>query len=195
MRRKEGNKEQDILNAAVEVFASEGYYPAKISEIAEKAKIATGSVYLYFKNKDEILIKIFEGLWKKIFEQVQTLSLRDDLNPIEKLDAFIDVVFDLFTASPALALVFVREQPLILNTKGLKLVQYYDDFLNLGEGLIQSGIDSGDFNKNLNVNIVKNFTFGGVRYLLHQWALKPKYFPLNQVRQDVKFIIRKGLLV
>lgn len=195
MRRKEGNKEQDILKAAIEVFASEGYYPAKISKIAEKANIATGSVYLYFKNKDQILIKIFEELWKKIFEQVKILSLRNDLNPVEKLDAYIDVVFDLFTASPSLALVFVREQPLLLNTKGLKLVQYYDDFLKLGEALIQSGIDSGDFNKNLNVNIIKNFTFGGVRHLLHQWALKPNDFPLNKVRQDVKFIIKKGLLV
>jgi len=57
MRTKEGNKEQAIVTAAINVFASVGYFDAKIHRIADNADIATGTVYLYFSNKEKILLK------------------------------------------------------------------------------------------------------------------------------------------
>ncbi|MGQ9644846.1 MAG: TetR/AcrR family transcriptional regulator, partial [Ignavibacterium sp.] len=100
MRRKEGNKEQDIITSAIEVFAVDGYHEAKISKIAELANVATGSVYLYFESKEDLLIKIFSDLWFKLISLVNTINQRDDLSSTEKLEGFIDTVFDVFTANP-----------------------------------------------------------------------------------------------
>ncbi|MEJ5263002.1 MAG: TetR/AcrR family transcriptional regulator, partial [Ignavibacterium sp.] len=144
MRKKEGNKEQDIINAAIEVFAKQGYHEAKISEIAAIANVATGSVYLYFESKEDLLVKIFSGLWMKLISLVKSIYDRDDLSSIEKLDGFIDIVFDVFTANSKLALLFVKEQPHFLQDKDNKLNILYNNFLEIGEKIIDEGV-----NKNL----------------------------------------------
>ncbi|MCK7516317.1 MAG: TetR/AcrR family transcriptional regulator [Ignavibacteriales bacterium] len=100
MRTKEGNKEKDILDAAIKIFAKEGFHQAKISQIAKEANVATGSVYLYFKNKDSVLIKIFEELWQKIYQETKVITKRTDIDPLEKFENMLDIVFDLFIANP-----------------------------------------------------------------------------------------------
>lgn len=193
MRRKEGNKEQDIISAAIEVFAKDGYHEAKISKIAELANVATGSVYLYFESKEDLLIKIFSDLWIKLISLVNTISQRDDLSSTEKLEGFIDTVFDVFTANSRLALLFVKEQPHFLQEKDNKLNILYNNFLEIGEKILDDGVNNNSFNKNLDKKITKNFIYGGVRHLLHLWALNPDEYPLNKVRQDIKYIVKKGI--
>lgn len=195
MRKREGNKELDIINAAIEVFAKEGYHEAKISNIAELANVATGSVYLYFESKEELLIKIFSGLWIRLISLVNSIYVRDDLTSIEKMDGFIDTVFDVFTANPKLALLFVKEQPHFLRYKNNKLNDLYNNFLEIGEMILNEGVKNNYFNKNLDKSITKNFIYGGVRHLLHLWALNPNDYPLNKVRQDIKYLVKRGILV
>ncbi|WP_337866611.1 TetR/AcrR family transcriptional regulator [Ignavibacterium sp.] len=193
MRKKEGNKVQDIINAAIEVFAKQGYHEAKISEIAAIANVATGSVYLYFESKEDLLVKIFSGLWVKLISLVKSIYDRDDLSSIEKLDGFIDTVFDVFTANSKLALLFVKEQPHFLQDKDNKLNILYNNFLEIGEKIIDEGVNKNLFNRNLDKKITKNFIYGGVRHLLHLWAINPNEYPLNKVRQDIKYIVKKGI--
>ncbi|MGQ9799550.1 MAG: TetR/AcrR family transcriptional regulator [Ignavibacterium sp.] len=193
MRRKEGNKEQDIITSAIEVFAVDGYHEAKISKIAELANVATGSVYLYFESKEDLLIKIFSDLWLKLISLVNTINQRDDLSSTEKLEGFIDTVFDIFTANSKLALLFVKEQPHFLQEKDTKLNILYNNFLEIGEKILDEGVNNNSFNKNLNKKITKNFIYGGIRHLLHLWALNPDEYPLNKVRQDIKYIVKKGI--
>ncbi|WP_337872459.1 TetR/AcrR family transcriptional regulator [Ignavibacterium sp.] len=193
MRKKEGNKVQDIINAAIEVFAKQGYHEAKISEIAAIANVATGSVYLYFESKEDLLVKIFSGLWVKLISLVKLIYDRDDLSSIEKLDGFIDTVFDVFTANSKLALLFVKEQPHFLQDKDNKLNILYNNFLEIGEKIIDEGVNKNLFNRNLDKKITKNFIYGGVRHLLHLWAINPNEYPLNKVRQDIKYIVKKGI--
>jgi TetR/AcrR family fatty acid metabolism transcriptional regulator len=193
MRRKEGNKEQDIISAAIEIFAKDGYHEAKISTIADRANVATGSVYLYFNSKEDLLVKIFFDLWIKLISLVKIINDRDDLTSIEKLEGFVDTVFDVFTANPKLALLFVKEQPHFLQYKNNKLNELYNNFLEIGEKILESGVNDNSFNKNLDKKITKNFIYGGVRHLLHLWALNPNEFPLNKVRQDIKYIVKKGI--
>lgn len=195
MRVREGNKEKDILEAAVKVFAKEGFHQAKISKIAEEAKIATGSVYLYFKNKDSILLKIFEDLWQKIYLETNVLANRSDINPVEKFETMIDVVFDLFISNPSLAVVFVSEEHHLFRDKKNKITPFYNKFLDLGELILREGIQKKYFNPNIDIKVFRNFTFGGVRHILHQWAQSPNEFPLNVVRQNVKFFLKKGILI
>ena len=83
MRLKEGHKEKDIIDAAIKVFAEFGYHNAKISTIAKKANVATGSVYVYYKNKEDILFNIFDKLWQELFEKLRIVSDNNSLEPEE----------------------------------------------------------------------------------------------------------------
>jgi TetR/AcrR family fatty acid metabolism transcriptional regulator len=194
MRLKEGNKEKDIKEAAILTFAQQGFHNAKISHIAEKAGVATGSIYLYYKNKEEILIKIFENLWEKIINEVENIVQRKDLNEIEKLDAMIDTIFDIFIQNPYLTIVFVNEQNYLIQKYGRENFTYYERFTNFGEQIIYEGIKNGIFNPNLDTKVFRVFILGGIRNLLDLWAQDSNEYKLNVVRQNVKFIIKKGIL-
>ena len=195
MRKKEGNKEKDILEAVSKVFAKEGFHQAKISKIAELANIATGSVYLYFKNKDSILSKMFEEMWQKIYEETKNLADRTDINPLEKFENMLDVVFDLFISNPSLAIVVVSEENYMLRGKKSGFTSFYESFLDLGEEILKEGINKNLFNPNLDIKVFRNFTFGGMRYLLQLWAQSPDKYPLTTIRQNVKFILKKAILL
>jgi len=194
MRLKEGNKEKDIKEAAIEIFARDGFHNSKISSIAEKAGVATGSIYLYFKNKEEILIKIFENLWEEMINEVESIISRHDLTEIEKLDAMIDTNFDIFIENPHLTIVFVNEQNYLLQKYGRDKFTYYKQFFTLGEKIIDDGIKNGSFNPNLDTKVFRNFILGGIRNLLDLWAQDSNEYRLNVVRQNVKFILKKGIL-
>lgn len=193
MRVKEGNKEKDIIESAIHVFAEKGFYNSRISEIADKANVAAGSVYLYFKNKDQILLKIMEIYWQKLLFHATFIPERKDINSIEKLDLLLDSIFELLSASPSITLVFIKELQNLSSADQKIISMYYDKFLDASANIIYSGQKEGLFNKKLNAVYLKNFIFGGTRYLLHQWALAPNEFPLKEVKKQVKSFIKKGL--
>jgi len=193
MRNKEGNKEADILEAAIKVFAKFGYHNSRISQIAKEAGIASGSVYLYYKNKEEVLASIFKNVWQQLFNEITQIYNRKDLSSIVKLEYLIDLIFDIFSANPSLAIVFVNEQ-IHLHKESSLFVKYYDEFFKKGEQIIEEGIKSGSINPNINVKTFKFFLLGGMRYLLENWAKDVKNFPLTTLRQNVKLIIKKGIL-
>jgi|YelNatPaOPRAMG01_1025707.scaffolds.fasta_scaffold00125_55 TetR/AcrR family fatty acid metabolism transcriptional regulator len=195
MRVKEGNKEKDILDAAVKVFAKYGYHKTKVHNITESAGIATGSVYLYFKNKEAILDKLFEQLWEKLFKEITTLKERKDLNAAEKLDYLVDIFFDIFSENPKLAIVFVNEQNNIPHKKKELWMQYNEKFLEMGEEIIKEGIQNKIINPNINVKVFRFFLLGGIRHLLDNWAKDQTALSLSILKQNVKLLIKKGILI
>lgn len=194
MRKKEGNKEVDILSAAIKVFADSGFFDAKISKIAELANVSIGSIYVYYKNKDDLLYKIFEQIWGGLYHNLDSLVTRKDLTMVEKYDAMIDMIFDTFTENSATAIVIAHEQQRILMRSPEKFTPYYEQFVGLGEKIVRDGIKKGTFNPNINVNIFRHFLLGAFRDLINSWAVSPKDFPLNTMRQNVKFLSKYGLL-
>lgn len=194
MRVKEGNKEKDIINAAIKVFAEHGYHNAKISKIAETAGVATGSVYVYYKNKEAILLTIFSELWTKLYDELDLIVSNSSLSSIEKLDAMIDLIFDEFAERPALAMVFVNEQNHIEHSNKNGFTNYYNKFLDSGELIVKKGIEEGLVSENIDLTIFRNFVFGAIRHLVHCWAMDPKTFTINKTRMNVKVIIKHGII-
>ncbi|MFA5404994.1 MAG: TetR/AcrR family transcriptional regulator [Ignavibacteria bacterium] len=194
MRIKEGNKEEDILKAAISVFAESGYHNAKMSKISEVAEVATGSLYVYYKNKEQILLKIFDIVWEKLHYNLLVLVKREDLNPIEKFDAMIDMIFDAFTESPAIAIVIANEQHHLQFRRSDEFTEYFEKFLNLGEKIVNEGIKNKSFNPNVDVKIFRYFLLGGFRELITNWAENNDEFKLNRIRQNIKFLAKNGIL-
>ena len=194
MRTRSGDKEKSIANAAVKVFARDGFHGAKITHIAEEAGVATGSVYLYFKNKESILHHLFSKLWLAMHVSFEDLLKRDDLSAREKIEELFDSLFSLFAQNPPLALLFVNEQPHLLREGTGVFMQYYVEFLRMGEQVVRDGIKKGEFNPNIDPRSFTNFVFGGIRQLLHQWARAPRQCPMNAVLRDIKEVTMFGLL-
>src|SRR5437879_129785 len=69
--RRGGDKRERILRAAVKVFAKSGFYAARVSEVAKAAGVADGTIYLYFKSKDELLVSLFEDRVEKLLSYLQ----------------------------------------------------------------------------------------------------------------------------
>jgi TetR/AcrR family fatty acid metabolism transcriptional regulator len=193
MRNKEGNKEAGILESAIKIFAKHGYHDARISQIAKEAGIASGSVYLYYKNKEDLLARIFQNVWEQLYKEISLIQKRRDLSAIDKIEFLIDLIFDIFSANPPLATVFVNEQ-IHLKKETNIFFHFYNEFFDTGEKIIEAGIKEGSLNSNLNVTVFKFFLLGGMRYLLENWAKDAKNFQLTTLRQNVKLIIKKGIL-
>ena len=193
MRVKEGNKEKDILEAAIKIFATTGYHNSKISKIAETADVATGSIYVYFKNKEDILLKIFSDLWSKMYDELDLIVKNSSLSSVEKLDLMIDLIFDMFTEKPDLALVFVNEQNHLERSNQNQFTNYYEKFLDEGERIVKSGIEEKVFSEHIDIMIFRNFVFGAIRHLVHCWVRDPKTFPISKTRMNLKILIKRGI--
>jgi TetR/AcrR family fatty acid metabolism transcriptional regulator len=193
LRIKEGNKEKDIIEAAVKVFAEYGYHNSKISKIAETAGVATGSVYVYYKNKEDILLKIFSDLWLKLNNDFDLIIENSAISSLEKLDGMIDLIFDAFSENPSLAMVFVEEQNYLERMRESNHLLFYNKFLDKGEEIITKGIEEGNISNNFDLAIFRDFVFGAIRHLVHCWAKDAKQFPINKTRLNVKYLVKNGI--
>ena len=193
MRTKEGNKEKDILEAAIKVFAEYGFYKSKISKIAEVANVAAGSVYVYYKNKEDILQKIYASLWEKMFFRLSEFVQNTRLSPDEKLDGMFDLVFDIFTQNPSMALVVVNEEYHMMLKNPENFTDYYEKFLDLCIDIVCEGQSAGRYSKDLDITILRYYIFGAIRYLLQIWANEPEKYDINKIRSSVKYIIKYGI--
>ncbi len=193
MKKIEFDIEPDILEAATKVFAEQGFHNSNMQKIAGLAGISTSSLLTKFENKEAILNKIFENIWEQLSKEISILKDKNDISPIEKINYLVDYFFDIFSTNPNLAIVFVNNQ--INIPKSYQLwIKYHEQFLQVGEKILRDGMDAGLINKDINIKVFRYFLFGGIRYLLDNWAKNPHSLQSSMLRQNVKQIIRKGIL-
>ncbi len=99
---RESDKPQQIIDAAIRVFARNGYYNSRVSDIAREAGIASGTIYLYFKTKDDILVTLFR---QKMAEWVALVrkEIAGEQDPIAKIRQIVRLHFHVIEANPELA--------------------------------------------------------------------------------------------
>ncbi len=194
MRKKDESKKDLIVNSAIAEFAREGFYDAGIARIAENAGIANGTVYVYFRNKEDILNEIFARIWGSLYAGMNALIKRKDIRMEEKYDIMIDMIFETLTSNPDTAIVVANEQPRFLLKEKKNFTEYYEKFIKLGERLIREGIKEKVFNPEIDIYVFRHFLLGIFRDILTSWVASPKHFPLKRVRKNIKLISKYGLL-
>lgn len=102
-------KKQLIMQAASQVFSTEGFHKAKITKIAELAGVGAGTVYLYFKNKENILEELFIKAWSSIEKKLLELNSIDNLSPKEKLSELIKEIIHLVAQNTDIAKIILHE--------------------------------------------------------------------------------------
>jgi len=167
---KKNKKKEIIINAAIKVFAGKGFFNSKVADVAKEAGVADGTIYLYFKNKDDLLISLFETKMKEILIRFNRI-LQQDIPPPEKLEQFIHLHFQLIQEDQDLAEVFQVE--LRQSSKFLKDYhnQKFIDFLGIIEQIIREGKEGGYFRPDIKINTMKIAIFGALDELAREWIL------------------------
>jgi TetR/AcrR family fatty acid metabolism transcriptional regulator len=189
---RNADKHQRILDAAVAVFAEKGFFVSRISDIADRAEVADGTVYLYFKNKDEILAAVintaFDGFMKTARSELERLPI-----PSDRLRRLAYLHLDALGSNRNLAVVFQME--LRQSTRSLSefshghLVEYF----SLVRQAICDGIASGEFRNDLPEKIAANCFFGAIDEMVTSWVLSEKDYPLSHVADVILDILLSGM--
>ena len=152
------------------MFAKKGFFNARISDIAKEAKVADGTIYLYFNNKFDILLSVFEQEIGKLIEQVGLL-LEKTSDPQEKLKIFINSHLEEMKKNKYLAEVIHIE---LRQTS--KLIRDYrknkfSEYLNIITEIVTLGQQEGVFRQDLEAEIVKQILFGALDETSRLWHL------------------------
>lgn len=188
-----GEKALRIMEAATRVFARKGFYNATISDVAKVAEVAEGTIYLYFKNKDDLLISIFEHSMDFFIQEVNE-ELEGMEDPREKLKKFLDLHLRLVQKNPDLAQVLQIE--LRQSSKFMKEYEggKFSDYLNVVRSILEEGQEKGVFRKDFEPRILRRAIFGAVDELALEWLLmSKKKYGLEACSAQIGEMFLKGI--
>jgi TetR/AcrR family transcriptional regulator, fatty acid metabolism regulator protein len=189
-----GDKREAILRAATKVFAENGYFNSKVADVAREAGVADGTVYLYFKSKEEILHSIFDrGVAAAIAECRAQLAHTTD--PREKLRTIARVHLEKLGADRDLAVVFQVE--LRGSTKFMEEFSAAGlaEYLQLIREAFEEGQRAGLFRPELNATIVAKIMFGALDEMATNWILSRRRYKLAPMIDPVLDIFFNGVNV
>ncbi|HDP97679.1 MAG TPA: TetR/AcrR family transcriptional regulator [bacterium] len=195
MQNKEHNdKRERIIKAATQVFAQNGFYNSKISQIAKLAKVADGTIYLYFKNKDDILISLFEDEMNKIIKNVRD-EIAQESGFENKLRKFIEKHLNLIGENRQLAEVMQIElrqsHKFMKGYSGTK----FSDYLNIISTIIIQGQKEGKVRQDIVPGVAKRILFGALDEISSYWVLsKNKKYSLQLSGKIIGDIFIDGVL-
>lgn len=191
---KRADKRELIIEAAVEVFAEKGFHSARISDIARKAGVADGTIYLYFKNKEDLLLSIFEEKMDIILKGVHD-AIDGVEDPVERIRRFARHHFRQVRENRSAAEVLQIE--LRLSNKFLK--EYRPEklwaYLDVFAQAVRDGQESGMFREDINPFIAMWGFFGGLDEIAMQWVLArdQRRVPLEEAADAVADIYIRGM--
>lgn len=191
---KVADKHEKIIQAAIKVFARNGFFNSRISEIAKEAKVADGTIYLYFNNKYDILITIFEEEMGKIIANIKNeISQVED--PRQKLHTFARLHLSLVEKNRALAEVIQVE--LRQSSKFMKEYRNrkFAEYLHLISQIVREGQEQGIFRKDVMPGVFKRAFFGALDEMSRFWVLsrKKKYSTKTAAKQISSYFL-EGIL-
>ena len=185
-------KRELILRAAIKVFARNGYFNSKVADIARAADVADGTVYLYFKSKEEILHSIFDQNMADAIASGRELiksarDARDKLRRIAKLH------LQRLGADRDLAVVFQVE--LRGSTKFMEEFSAagFAEYLDLLCRIVQEGQQSGEFRPELNPKIVAKMLFGALDEMATNWIISKREYQLAPMADVVMDVFLNGV--
>lgn len=192
MAKKTGEKYNAIIDAAIKVIARNGYHDSQVTKIAREAQVADGTIYLYFENKDDILISLFRTKMSEFVEQVRQKT--EIVNSAEeKLYQLIYMHFLQFTLDQDLAIVTQIElrqsNRKIRKGIGSTLKKYHQ----LIEELIDFGISEGTFHQNVDIRLMRQMIFGTLDETVTSWVMKDMKYDLLGLVQPIYFLIVNGV--
>lgn len=192
MAKKRGQKYDKIIDAAVKVIAKNGYHSSQVSKIAKEAGVADGTIYLYFKNKEDILISLFEEKMGRFVEKIQE-RLQEESSVEKKLYILIEMHFKQLERDHDLAIVTQLELRQSNIAIRLKINEVLKGYLQLIDTVLKEGMENGTFEKDLNPRIARQLIFGAMDEIVTNWVMKDHRYRLVPLVDTIHPLLLRGL--
>jgi|SRR5689334_20709696 TetR/AcrR family fatty acid metabolism transcriptional regulator len=176
-RSERTDKRAAILRAAIDVFAGSGYFNAQVADVARAAGVAAGTVYLYFRSKDDLLVSIFERTMKEAIDEGRR-AIAPIGDPIARLRTIARVHLDRMSRDRNLAIVFQVE--LRQSTKFMERFSATTlrEYLGVIRQVIVDGQAAGVFRADINATLASKLFFGALDEMATNWILsRRRYAP------------------
>src|SRR3989304_159332 len=166
-------KRDRILRAAIKIFSQKGFFNSKVSDIAQAAGVADGTIYLYFKNKDDLLISLFEEKMAEVVADVRERVAAGD-GALSRLKIFIENHMGLLLREAGLIEVLQVEL-----RQSNKFMKYYVpvkflEYLDVISEILELGKREGTFRQDLNVTVARRAVFGALDEMALAYGLSRK---------------------
>lgn len=186
------DKREAILRAAIKIFANKGFFNSKVADIAGEAGIADGTVYLYFKGKDEILHSIFDRAMDEFISEGKK-ELNGITEPEERLRRIAELHLERLGADRDMAVVFQVE--LRGSTKFMQEFSAagFHDYLEIIRKTIEDGQRSGAFRTDVKPVVASKMFYGALDEMVTNWILSKKSYPLAPMAGEVLKIFFGGM--
>ncbi|MCH1627326.1 TetR/AcrR family transcriptional regulator [Fredinandcohnia quinoae] len=189
--KKNKPKYKQIIDAAVIIIAENGFHQAQVSRIAKQAGVADGTIYLYFKNKEDILISLFQEKMGTFIEKVEA-EIAGKNSASEKLLLLVEKHFELLAADHHLAIVTQLELRQSNKELRLRINEVLKGYLKVVESIIQKGIDTGEFRANIDVRLARQMIFGTIDETATTWVMNEQKYDLPALSKSIHELLIKG---
>lgn len=190
--KRDKPKYKQIIDAAVIAIAENGYHQAQVSKIAKQAGIADGTIYLYFKNKEDILISVFEEKMGVFIENLQEI-IKNGESSTEKLSRMIENHFTVLANDRHLATVTQLELRQSSKELRLKINSVLKEYLKLLDEILIEGMVNGEFNPNMDVRIARQMVFGTIDETITTWVMNEYRYDLITTAPKVTQLLLNGI--
>ena len=165
------DKRRLILDAAVRVFARQGFNGCRVSDIADEAGVAYGLVYHYFRSKDEVLDTLFLERWNVLLEAIRETD-RQDISPREKLYAIASFIVDSYRHDPDLMKVIIVEVTRAANSFGQTHLAKIREAYELIANIVEKAQDEGAFKDTITPQFAALAFYGAIEQVLTGWIFQ-----------------------
>jgi TetR/AcrR family fatty acid metabolism transcriptional regulator len=189
---RDPDKPQQIIDAAIRVFARTGYYNSRVSDIAREAGIASGTIYLYFKTKDEILVTLFR---EKMAEWVASVrrEIAAERDPLAKIRKIVALHFKVLEENPELAEVVqveLRQGQKFFRGASAHEVSAYFDVIH---DVLEEGAAAGLIRRDLPLKVATRMLFGAMDQMATSWVLGKRGSRLTEATEPVATVFLRGV--
>ena len=162
------DRRRQILDAAIRVFAHQGFHACRVSDIAREAGVAYGLVYHYFDSKDQVLNELFAERWSLLLEAIREVDARP-IAPREKLDAVAGFIIDSYRHDPDLMKVIIVEVTRAANSFGRTHLEEIRRAYESIAKIVEDGQAAGAFRADVAPDFASMSFYGAVEQLLSGW--------------------------
>ena len=190
--KKDKPKYKQIIDAAIIVIAENGYHQSQVSKIAKQAGVADGTIYLYFKNKEDILTSVFEEKMEMFAENLNEI-VKEDISASMKLFKMIENHFSVLASNHHLATVTqleLRQSNLVLRQKINAILKTYLIWL---DAILKEGIENGEFDKTIDIRLARQMVFGTIDETTTSWVMNEHKYDLVDLAGKVHRLLLKGI--
>jgi TetR/AcrR family transcriptional regulator, fatty acid metabolism regulator protein len=189
--KKNKPKYMQIIDAAVIVIAENGYHQAQVSKIAKQAGVADGTIYLYFKNKEDILISLFEEKLGSFVEKIDEM-MAGKQTATEKLLMMIEAHFRNLSDDHHMAIVTQLELRQSNKELRLRINDVLKRYLHVIDKIIIEGKETGEFSSDLDVRLARQMIFGTIDETVTSWVMNEVKYDLPALASPVHRLLING---